>query len=92
MATPSAAMHKDWARVGASLRLQQIREEARAILRAFPELADHRLARSRSATSSATLAGPKKRRTISAAARKRMAAGMRKYWAARKAAEKKAAS
>ena len=75
--------------MGASTRLQQIEAERQAIFAAFPEL--------RRGPASA-LAGPaparrgrggsRKGRTLSAQARKRMSAGMRRYWAKRKAAQK----
>jgi hypothetical protein len=61
---------QEWARIGASARLREIEAERAEILREFPDL--------RSAHG-----GP--RRKLSSAARKRLSAGMRKYWARRKA-------
>jgi hypothetical protein len=66
---------REWARLGAQARLSTIDQERTAILKAFPELRSGRL-------------GSPKRR-FSAEARKRMSAGMRKFWARRKAAAKK---
>jgi hypothetical protein len=78
----TSALHREWARQGAKIRLEQIDQERTAIFASFPELR-----RPRSAQRSNISAGPRKRRKMSAAARRRMAAGMRKYWAKRKAAE-----
>lgn len=70
--------HQEWARLGAAGRLREIEQERQDILAAFPEL--------RNASSARTGIGPK--RTMSPEARKRMSAGMRKFWAKRKAASK----
>jgi hypothetical protein len=71
-----------WARIGAEARLRELEEERASILAVFPEL--------RGAGQAATRrSGGRKRRTMSAAARRRMSAGMRKYWARRKALQKK---
>jgi hypothetical protein len=73
------APHRHWVRLGALTRLNEIEQEHAAILRAFP---DFRKGRGRAGLGSGH---PAKRRKISAAARKAMRAGMRKYWARRKA-------
>ena len=74
----TAGSHREWARLGARARLQEIEKERAEILRVFPEL--HREA---ALGPSAGSRRPKRR--ISPAARKRMSMGMRKYWAERKA-------
>jgi hypothetical protein len=53
-------------------------------LAAFPELR-----RQGAGPATATTAGGKKKRSISPAGRKKMSEGMRKYWARRKAAQRK---
>ena len=73
--------HQTWARLGAQTRLQQIERERAAILKAFPGL------RTGSQPAMA-IGGDKRKRVFSAAARRRMSAGMRKFWAKRKAAAK----
>jgi len=72
----------DWAKLGARTRLMEIDQERSAILKAFPELKGTRASTSGSAGSS--------QRKISAAARRAMSAGMRKYWARRKSLAAKA--
>ena len=67
----------DWARIGASIRLAQIDRERAIILKAFPGIQHDRRA---------TSTRPK--RQMSAAARRAMSAGMKKYWARRKAGAK----
>ena len=76
----SADTRSQWARLGARARLQEIDQERAAILKAFPELK----------RGGHAVAGPGPRRKISAAARRAMSAGMRKYWARRKAQATKA--
>jgi len=78
-------VQRQWARVGAGARLVEIERERAAILKAFPELRRPGAAAGVAAVLSAT--GKPKRR-FSAAARRRMSAGMRKFWARRKAAGK----
>ena len=78
-ASPTA--QREWARIGAHSRLMAIEGERVAILKAFPELA-----RGGVVTSTNGLAVPKRR--FSAAARRRMSAGMRRFWARRKAEAK----
>ncbi len=74
------AKHSDrtrqWAKLGAATRLREIDVERSAILKEFPEL---RWAKNGTTFGSA-------RRKLTADARKKLSAGMRKYWARRKAA------
>ena len=68
---------RDWARRGASARLAELDAERSLILKQFPELrngADWRSGR--------------RRKKLTAAARAKLSAGMRKYWARRKAQAK----
>jgi hypothetical protein len=74
-------MQREWARRGAQARLVEIEKERAEILKAFPEI--------RRGGGAAPSSRPK--RIMSPAARKAMSAGMRKFWAKRKA-EAKAAS
>ena len=76
----NSSVRDQWARIGAMARLQELDQERAAILAAFPELRS-----GGGAAKPAKAAGS--RRTMSADAKKRMSAGMRKYWAKRKAAE-----
>ena len=78
----SESARLQWARIGAEARLRELEEERATILAAFPEL------RGSGRAGAARQTGGK-RRTMSAAARRRMSAGMRKYWARRKALRKK---
>ena len=66
----------EWARIGAGMRLRELDVERAAILKRFPEL---RRAGVALAGSNAGL------RKLSPAARRKLSAGMRKYWARRKA-------
>ena len=68
---------RDWARIGARTRLLAIEQERTAILRAFPEL--------RRGPGAIVSPSGKPKRRFSAAAKRRMSAGMRKYWARRRA-------
>jgi len=70
--------HRQWVRLGALTRLTEIEQDHAVILRAFP---DFRKGRGVAGLPSAR----RKRRRISAASRKAMSVGMRKYWARRKA-------
>jgi hypothetical protein len=83
MAQDTIAVRRDWARLGALARLQQIEEERFAILAAFPDLR-----RKRNLQRSASALVVRKPRTISAKGRKAMSAGMRKYWAKRRAEQR----
>jgi hypothetical protein len=73
------APHRHWVRLGALTRLNEIENEYADILRAFP---DFRKGRRAAGLGSGH---PARRRKISAAARRAMRAGMRKYWARRRA-------
>jgi hypothetical protein len=66
-----------WAKLGAATRLAELNRERAMILKMFPELRRGDVSPS----------GRPKRR-FSAAARRRMSQGMRKFWARRKAAGK----
>jgi hypothetical protein len=70
----------EWARLGALTRLQQIDHERAAILRAFPDLRGSRQPKA-APVSGRGRAG----RKMSAAARRRMSRGMKKYWAKKRA-------
>ena len=70
--------HQEWARLGAARRLKEIEKERQDILAAFPELKN----------ASSVRADGSPRRTMSPEAKKRMSAGMRRFWAKRKAAAK----
>jgi hypothetical protein len=71
---------REWAKIGARQRLQEIEKERRAILVRYPDLLKHSSARRGPG-------GSEKGRQLSDAAKKRMSAGMRKWWAKRKAAK-----
>lgn len=71
----SGAEQHQWALLGAKTRLEQLDLERLKILTAFPELA-------KSASSRAS-------RRLSPAAKRALSEGMRKYWARRKAKDKK---
>lgn len=73
------------ARLGAKARLEELRLEEAAIRNAFPDLFGAR-ARQRVAKSAA----PKRRRGMSAAARKAVSVRMTQYWAAKRKAKAKA--
>lgn len=70
----------EWARLGAAVRLSQIRAEIASILKAYPALRRGGSAEARS--------GMRPRRRFSARVRRSMSEGMRKYWAKRKASGK----
>ena len=78
MAPDKRLAREEWARLGALARLEQIEQERLSILDAFPDL-------SRSDLAGPSSKSPKARRTISPKGRKAMSAGMRRYWAKRKA-------
>ena len=75
--TADKATQREWARLGARTRLQALEQERAAILRAFPDLR-------RAPATIASVAGAARRR-FSDAAKRRMSAGMRRYWARRRA-------
>jgi len=69
------------ARLGAMARLEQLRQEEAAIRSEFPEL----FCGVRSGeTGNGVAAAPRRRRAMSAAARKVVSERMRKYWAERR--------
>src|SRR5215469_7242763 len=74
-------VHAQFARLGAMARLQQIDRERASILAAFPEL------KRKGALSELTLSDTPKRK-VSAAARRAMSEGMRRFWARRKSQAK----
>ena len=74
---------KAFARVGAQLRLEEVRSEIAALLRTFPDLARGAGARQTSPAAGAPKA--RKRRNLSAAARKAISDAQKKRWAAQKA-------
>ena len=78
----TATQEREWAKIGARARLEQIEKERRAILARYPDLLKTSGARRRPG-------GSRKGRTLSEAAKKRMSAGMRRYWTKRKAAATK---
>lgn len=77
---PTSGKHL-WVSLGASVRLKEVEQERAEILRAFPHL------KKPATAGGLEPVGRKKRRRLSAAARQAMSAGMRKYWARRKAAK-----
>ena len=82
MARPTNQL-REFARVGAQARLQEIQAEVAAIRREFPELrtASAKAASPAAASAEAPAAAPKKRRTMSKAARAKIAAAQRARWA-----------
>ncbi len=72
---------------GALLRLKEIDEERDAILKAYPGLQRRARAVGMPAVRVSRRGGSRKGRKLSEAAKKRMSAGMRKWWAKRKAAK-----
>ena len=84
-------LHK-WAMLGATLRLEQLSEEMSAIFRAFPGLRQkgrpgRRANAVAAGTNDAIADGPvrKRRRTMSAAGRKRISDAQKARWAKQKA-------
>ncbi len=80
------------ARLGAHARLQQLEEERRAILRAFPGISQagrQRKATDRGAGEPARQAKPRRRRRVTAAQKKAQSQRMKAIWAERKKAEAK---
>ncbi|MFO0981153.1 MAG: hypothetical protein U1E76_05275 [Planctomycetota bacterium] len=79
------------ARVGAQARLEELRQEQAALLRAFPGLVSrHRVARAASAEVTSNVLAPngkpvrRSKAIWSAAKRKAVSLRMKKYWAARR--------
>lgn len=73
------------ARLGAKSRLEELQREEAAIRRAFPDLLGR--GRGRKVAKRAASGGTRKRRGMSAAARKAVSVRMKKYWAARRKAK-----
>jgi hypothetical protein len=73
-------LHEKWARAGAEARIKEIQHEMEEIFRAFPDL---RIAVGAPAT------GRRQRKQFSAEGRAAISEGMRKWWAERKAQERK---
>jgi hypothetical protein len=87
MANLNAEQLRRWARLGAITRLEQLKQEEAAIRAEFPELFGRGR---RSARMEAAKPGPaRRRRKMSAAARKAVSERMRKYWADRRKAKGK---
>jgi hypothetical protein len=80
-----------WAHLGAAARLKELDDERAAIVKAFPALnsASARATRARNVKTSDHDAPllPRKRRTMSAAARKRISDAQKKRWAAQRASK-----
>lgn len=74
--TPRHDRTIEWARIGAGMRLRELEIERAAILKRFPDLRHARVAMAGSTVGL---------RKLSPAARRKLSAGMRKYWARRKA-------
>jgi hypothetical protein len=82
----TTSAHAEFARLGAIARLQQIDRERASILASFPEL---KKKGALSALSNLNVGAPvAPRRKVSAAARRAMSEGMRKFWARRKSQAK----
>jgi hypothetical protein len=79
------------ARAGAEARINELRSELASILRLFPDLRGRQssAASRRNSSGAATTRRGRKRRAWSAAQRRAVALRMKKYWAARRAGEKK---
>jgi len=84
--TNDRSREREWALKGAGARLIEIGQEREAILRAFPELrragGRERGVIERERT---VVGGRRTRPKLTAAAKRKLSAGMRKYWARRKA-------
>ena len=96
MARPKPDQHlHELARRGAEVRLRELVDEFKFLVSAFPNLKDSfdadelpvKFLIARGAARAAAEPGRRKR-TMSAAARKAVSARMKKYWEARKKAEK----
>jgi hypothetical protein len=77
------------ARLGAAARLEALDQERAAILRNFPHLNSHRTLGGGAQGTPATQEKPRRRRHMSAAARKAVSARMKVYWASRRKAAAK---
>jgi hypothetical protein len=93
MANLSQDQLRRLARLGASARLEELRQEEAAIRAAFPELSGRGRRRGGDGAAGAAPAGARKakrsRRRMSAANRKAVSERMRKYWAERRKAKAK---
>ena len=69
-----------WAKLGATVRLKDLKDELATIYRVFPDLNGQR-----NLAPSVSSDGRKKRGRFSAEGRKAISEGMRKYWARRRA-------
>ena len=91
-ATNDRAREREWALKGASARLVEIGQEREAILRSFPELRHAGSGggvagiRQKASGLTAGVAVRRKRPKLTPEAKRKLSAGMRKYWAKRKAA------
>jgi len=81
--TLSPQLRENLALKGAAARLKEIDEEVKAIYEAFPEL--------RGGLKGAGKTSARPKRVMSPEVRKRMSAGMRRFWARRKNAAKSGA-
>ncbi len=79
-------LQKQWARVGAQARLKELLAETAEIYRVFPVLRRQKAG----ATVAAGTTGTSKKRRFSAAGKRAISEGMRKYWARRKALKARA--
>jgi hypothetical protein len=77
---------RDLAKAGAEVTLKRLRAEIIAIERTFPEL---RLPQGRRAVRTAVKKATRRTRSMSAAVRKAVSLRMKRYWAARRKAQKK---
>lgn len=91
MANLNSEQLRRLARLGAMARLEQLQQEASAIRAEFPELFGRGGRRSGARRGrrrgNPQAAGGRRRRGMSAAARKAVSARMKKYWAARRKAK-----
>ena len=89
---------KRWARMGAEVRLAELRQEMMTIFATFPELRQREGRQGRSAApssgrkgreqgSASSAAGGKKRRKMSAEARRKISAAQKARWAKQKGEE-----
>jgi len=87
---------KSYARRGAEARLRELADEAKQLLKVFPDLSDSvdedelplNFILRRGARKAATKGVRRRRRKMTAAQRKAVGERMRKYWASRRAAKK----
>ena len=78
-----------WARVGAASRLRELDEERALIVKAFPGLTPGSSSASRAGSkAAAAVPNVRKRRQMSAAARKRISDAQKKRWAAQRSSKK----